>query len=157
MSFGSFWSGIKLIQLDPLTGLRTAPDSPMHSLADHEAIEAPHIHYRDGYYYLFVNWGICCRGVNSTYNIRIGRSRTLTGPYLDRNGVDLLRRGGTLFLGTDGPFIGPGHANILREANRFWFSCHFYDGTDRGRSRFALRPLTWDEEGWPALLLDASP
>jgi len=151
MSFGSFWSGIKLIQLNPTTGLRISPDSRMHALAHQEAIEAPHIHQHDGFYILFVNRGICCRGVNSTYNIRIGRSQTITGPYLDKDGVDLLHGGGTLLLDTDGPFIGPGHANVLRETDRFWFSCHFYDGTDRGRSRLALRPLNWDPNGWPSL------
>jgi arabinan endo-1,5-alpha-L-arabinosidase len=151
MAFGSFWSGIKLIQLDPTTGLRLSPKSPLHSLAQQEAIEAPHIHHHEGYYYLFVNWGFCCRGVDSTYNIRIGRSPVITGPYLDQNGRDLLQDGGTLLLDTDGPFIGPGHANVLREGDRYWFSCHFYDGTDRGRSRLAIVPLTWTPLGWPVI------
>jgi arabinan endo-1,5-alpha-L-arabinosidase len=84
MSFGSFWSGIKLIQLDPQTGKRLAPDSPIHSLAHYEAIEAPHIHEHGDYFYLFVNWDRCCRGVNSTYNAWAaadrspGRSSTTT-------------------------------------------------------------------------------
>src|SRR5688572_26736323 len=62
LSFGSFWSGLKLIQLDPATGKRSAPDSPIYSLARQDAIEAPFIHRHSDHYYLFINWGICCRG-----------------------------------------------------------------------------------------------
>lgn len=151
MAFGSFWSGIKLIQLDPKTGRRIAPDSRIYPLAHYEAIEAPHIHKHGEYYYLFVNWDLCCRGIDSTYNIRVGRSRRIAGPYLDQDGKDLLQGGGTLLLATDGPFIGPGHASVFSEGGRDWFSCHFYDGTDRGRSWLALRPLSWSKGGWPLL------
>jgi len=150
LSFGSFWSGIKLIQLDPATGKRLATNSPVHSLAHTEAIEAPFIYRQGDFHYLFVNWDRCCRGTSSTYNIRIGRSREITGPYLDKDGKDLAQGGGTLFLGSDGPFIGPGHAGIFEEDGRFWFSCHFYDGTQRGASTLAIRPLRWTN-GWPML------
>ena len=149
--FGSFWSGIKLIQLNPETGKRVAPDSKIYSLAHFDSIEAPYIAKHDGYYYLFVNWGMCCRGVNSTYNIRIGRSKTVTGPYLDRNGIDLLAEGGSLFANTDGAFIGPGHASIYSEKGTNWFGMHFYDGTRRGNSTLAIRTLQWTAEGWPQL------
>ncbi len=140
-----------MMPLDPSTGKRIGGDVALHSIAYYSEIEAPHIYYHDGYYYLFVNWDRCCRGVESTYNIRIGRSKTITGPYLDRDGVDLAKGGGTMFLETDGPFIGPGHANILKDGHRFWFSCHYYDATERGRSMFAIRPLEWKNDGWPKL------
>jgi arabinan endo-1,5-alpha-L-arabinosidase len=149
LAFGSFWSGIKMVELDPATGKRIAPDSPMYSLAHYSSIEAPFIHRSGEYYYLFVNWGMCCRGVNSTYNIRVGRSRTITGPYLDKDGKDMLKGGGTLLLETDGPFVGPGHAGIVNEGGREWLSMHFYDATERGASMLAIRPLTWDPDGWP--------
>jgi arabinan endo-1,5-alpha-L-arabinosidase len=123
----------------------------MYSLAHQEAIEAPFIHRHGGHYYLFINWGICCRGTNSTYNIRAGRSGKITGPYLDKAGVDLLRGGGTLVMDSVGPFIGPGHAGIFSEGGTNWFSCHFYDGTRRGAPTLAVRPLHWDAEGWPAM------
>ncbi len=151
LSFGSFWSGIKMIPLDPKTGKRIAPDSPMYSLAHYDSIEAPFIYRHGGYYYLFVNWGMCCRGVNSTYNIRVGRSKKITGPYLDKDDKDLLRGGGSLLLTTDGPFIGPGHAGILRDGGRYWLGCHFYDATERGAGTFAIRPLGWGEDGWPVV------
>ncbi len=152
LAFGSFWTGIKLIQLDPKTGLRIAPDSPIYSLAHYETIEASYIYHHDGKYYLFVNWGYCCRGVDSTYEIRVGRSEKITGPYLDRDGKDMVAGGGTKVLDTDGAFIGPGHAGIYADGEKYWFSCHFYDGTtQRGTSRYALRPMHWDAEGWPVV------
>lgn len=151
LAFGSFWSGIKLIQLDPKTGLRIAPDSEMYSLAHHSSIEAAYIYHHDKYYYLFVNWGICCRGYSSTYEIRVGRCDKITGPYLDREGKDLLLDGGTKMLATDGAMIGPGHAGILEESGKSWFGFHFYDGTQNGASKYAIRPMHWDKDGWPQI------
>ncbi len=159
LSFGSFWSGIKLIELDPTTGRRIAPDSPMYSLAHWDSIEAPYIYRHDGHYYLFVSLGMCCRGVNSTYHTRVGRAEKVTGPYLDRDGKDLLLGGGTLVVDTEKPYIGPGHAGIIEKDGKFWFSCHFYDGTTpRGTSRLSIRPLTWSVDGWPVVgKLDDAP
>lgn len=151
LAFGSFWSGIKLVQLDSATGKCITPDAPLYSLAHHASIEAPFLHRRGSQYYLFVNWGLCCRGTNSTYEIRVGRSSNLTGPYLDKNGMDLLRGGGTPVLGSRGDFIGPGHPGIVNHAGQDWLSCHFYDGRQRGQSVLALRKLGWSEDGWPVV------
>jgi arabinan endo-1,5-alpha-L-arabinosidase len=154
LAFGSFWSGIKLIELDPATGKRIAPDSPIRSLAHHDMIEAAYVYRHGAYYYLFVNWGLCSRGVNSTYNIRVGRSPDITGPYLDKSGVDMRRDGGSLFLGTRGSMIGPGHAGILSENGKDWLSCHFYDGKENGRPTLAILPLQWAADGWPEVAAD---
>jgi len=151
MTFGSFWSGIKLIQLDPKTGKRISPDSRIYSLAHYDSIEAPFIYHRNGLYYLFLNWGMCCRGANSTYNMRVGRSAKITGPYLDKENKDMLHGGGTLIADTQGPFIGPGHPGILKEGDRFWMGMHFYDGTQRGASKYAIRAVTWTSDGWPVV------
>lgn len=153
LSFGSFWSGIRMIQLNPETGKRIAPDSPVYSLAHSEKIEASYVYHHDGFYYLFVNWGQCCRGTNSTYNIRVGRSEQITGPYLDRNNHDLLRGGGSLILDRHGPFIGPGHAGIFSNDGAEWLSCHFYDGTRRGMPTLAILPLKWTADGWPEVAI----
>ena len=149
LAFGSFWSGIRMIQLDPRTGMRIAPDSVLYSLAHHDSIEASFLCRHDDYYYLFVDWDQCCRGTNSTYNIRVGRSRKVTGPYLDQSGVDMLADGGSLVLQTAGAFIGPGHAGIISAGGTNWFSCHFYDGTRGGASTLAILPLRWNANGWP--------
>ena len=151
MTFGSFWKGIYLVQLDANSGLRISADSPVHRLAWTEAIEAPCLTRRDDYYYLFVNWGRCCRGTNSTYEIRVGRSKAITGPYVDRESKNLVEGGGTLFLETSGKFIGPGHVGLFSERGTNWFSYHYYDGENRGRSRLALGQLHWREDGWPAV------
>lgn len=151
LAFGSFWSGIKLIELDPKTGLRLDPGAPIRALAWHDSIEAACLHEHGGWFYLFVNWGLCCRGTNSTYNIRVGRSASVTGPYLDKNGVDLLRGGGSLFLPTTGNQFGPGHAGILERDGTNWFSYHYYDGRSGGMARLGIRPLTWTTNGWPEI------
>lgn len=156
LTFGSYWSGIKLIQLDPKSGKRIAVDSKMYPLAYNESIEASYLCKHDEFYYLFVNWGSCCQGPNSTYNIRIGRSKIITGPYLDKAGVDMLRRGGSVFLATtNGPLIGPGHAGILKANGKEWFTSDF-EGDLRmgGRATLAIMPLRWNAESWPEAMVN---
>jgi arabinan endo-1,5-alpha-L-arabinosidase len=151
LTFGSYWSGIKLIQLDPQTGKRMAPDSKLISIAYNESIEASYLCRHGDYYYLFVNWGSCCQGPKSTYNIRIGRSKSVTGPYLDKAGVDMLHSGGSLFLATtNGPLIGPGHAGTLLAQGKDWFTSDFEaDLRMDGRATLAIMPLRWNADGWP--------
>jgi arabinan endo-1,5-alpha-L-arabinosidase len=151
LTFGSYWTGIKLIQLDPKTGLRAAPDSKIFSLAYNDSIEASYLCRHDEYYYLFVNWGSCCQGPKSTYNIRIGRSKTITGPYLDKAGVGMLKKGGSVFLATtNGPLIGPGHAGTLNAQGKTWFTSDFEgDLRMNGRATLAIMPLRWNADGWP--------
>jgi arabinan endo-1,5-alpha-L-arabinosidase len=149
MAFGSFWAGIQLVELDPVSGKRIKPDSPLYPLAFHKTIEAPCIIFHGGAYYLFVNWGFCCRGMNSTYEIRVGRSNRITGPYVDQKGEDLRVDGGSLFLGNEGTLIGPGHAGVFQEGKNEWLSYHFYDATDGGAATLGIRRLEWDAAGWP--------
>ena len=149
LAFGSYWSGIKLVQLNPSTGGLLQSGSPVYPLAHATAIEAACIQYHQDRYYLFVNWGTCCRGTNSTYNIRVGRSATIAGPYLDKDGKDLLQGGGSLLLGSVGRYIGPGHAGLFAEGGTNWLSCHFYDGARNGAPTQAVLPLRWTTDGWP--------
>jgi arabinan endo-1,5-alpha-L-arabinosidase len=147
--FGSYWSGIKLIELNPATGFRLTPNSPVISLACNTSIEASAICRHGDFYYLFVNWGQCCKGVDSTYEIRVGRSPAITGPFVDQNGLDLLYEGGTPFLSTDGRYIGPGHAAFFTRNAKEYLSCHYYDGTRQGKASLAITPLLWTTNGWP--------
>ena len=151
LAFGSYWSGIKLVELEPQTGKRLAPDSKLFSLAYNESIEASCLCRHEDYYYLFVNWGSCCAGPKSTYNIRIGRSKSVTGPFVDQAGVDMLQRGGSLFLATtNGPLIGPGHAGILNVQGKDWFTSDFEaDLRMGGKATLAIMPLRWNADGWP--------
>ena len=119
-------------------------------LANKNAIEAPYMVERDGLFYLFVNWGNCCQGKSSTYNVRVGRSASVNGPFLDENGVNLVDGGGTLFLETEDNFIGPGHFSIFSDQGNEWFGYHYYDGnTTNGTSKLNLRALRWTTDGWP--------
>lgn len=161
MAFGSYWNGIYIVQLDPATGKRITPTSPMTRLAYNSSIEAAGILQRDNHYYLFVNWGSCCIGVNSTYHMRIGRSTSITGPYLDKNGVNLANNGGSVFLEGTGKYAGPGHAAFFREAGRDWMSYHYYDAgswsggyRNYGTARFDIVPLSWTPDGWPVYTND---
>ncbi len=107
--FGSFWSGIKLIQLDAATG-KPAASPTVYSLAakaSPDPEEGSGITYHDGYYYLFVAVGYCCRGISSTYHIQVGRSASITGPYVDASGTAMLNGGGMDVQGTDAGMIGP--------------------------------------------------
>ncbi len=106
--------------------------------------------YHDGYYYLFVNRGSCCQGANSSYNIRMGRSKTVTGPYLDRYAVDMAHGGGDLFLAASGTQIGPGHFGLLVDDGLEKFSCHYEADLTKHVSVLDIRPLLWNADGWPA-------
>lgn len=157
LAFGSFWDGIRMRELDPATGKLIAEDTPMLSLASRQGagIEAPSIIEHAGKYYLFVSFDQCCKGSSSTYNIRVGRADTVTGPYLDRDGVPLLEGGGTRLLGSTGRFIGPGGQEAIRTTKGDMLAFHYYDGAERGISKLQLTPLNWTEDGWPEL--DALP
>lgn len=160
LAFGSFWKGIHLVQLDPQTGLRRSDDTAVHRLAWHGSIEAPTLTRHGDFYYLFVNWGRCCQGTNSTYEVRVGRSRSVTGPYLDEQDQDLVRGGGKLFLETQGRFIGPGHIGLLEgttSSDTSVFSYHYYDGESAGRSRLGLATLRWRDDGWPVVVQASNP
>ena len=135
MTFGSYWNGIYITKLNPTTGKPIS--SAVTQIADNSQIEASYLYHQGDYYYLFVNFGMCCMGVDSTYNIRVGRSTSVTGPFYDENGVNMVDGGGTLLLGSEGRYIGPGQVGILAQGNVDWMSYHYYDG-DNGGSH--LRP-----------------
>lgn len=159
MTFGSFANGIGLVQIDPTTGkrLNTVTTRIAHSNGAFFAseIEGSSLYKHGGYYYLFFNVGACCSGVNSTYNMRVGRSTSITGPYVDKDGVALLNDGGgTTIYESTGRFIGPGHAGIFQENGRYWLSHHYYDGVSNGASTLGVRELTWSADGWPVMVGD---
>jgi arabinan endo-1,5-alpha-L-arabinosidase len=149
MVFGSFWTGIQLIELDPKTGLRHPTRTGVKQLAWNETIEAASLLKHGGFYYLFVDWGLCCRGLQSTYEIRVGRSRKVTGPYLDADGKNMSTGGGTLFLKSGGDRIGPGHASFIEESGKVRMFYHYYDGRRFGIPTLGDLPLRWRKDGWP--------
>ena len=159
LSFGSFWSGIKLRKLDRTTGKLATDDQNLYSLASRSrgsgtpgAIEAPNLIRKNGYYYLFVSFDFCCRGKDSTYNIRVGRARSVTGPYVDRSGKPMMEGGGTLVVSGSGRWAGPGHCSVLQEKEGDWLVYHAYDTEWRGVSTMRISAIRWDKEGWPAIV-----
>jgi arabinan endo-1,5-alpha-L-arabinosidase len=158
LSFGSFWSGIKLRKLNPATGKLSSEDQKLYSIASRPrtkvlpgAIEAPAIYRRNGYYYLFVSFDFCCRGKDSTYNVRVGRSRQVTGPYVDRTGKSMMEGGGTIIVAGEGRWRGPGHCAVFRDNGGEKLVYHAYDAEMDGAPTLRIEPLVWDSEGWPAI------
>jgi arabinan endo-1,5-alpha-L-arabinosidase len=148
LTYGSYFGYIRLVQLDPKTGQRMNPHDQPRNIAIN--CEASDLIYHDGWYYLLATHGSCCRGADSGYNIRVGRARSVFGPYLDNLGIDMLQGGGKLFVGSGGRVIGPGHFGLLDLGDGVQkFSCHFEADLDRGgASVLEIRPLLW-KDGWP--------
>ena len=148
LTYGSYFGYIRLVELDPKTGTRLHPERQPVNIAINS--EASVMIFREGWYYLLVTHGSCCAGGNSSYNIRMGRSRKVTGPFVDNMGVDMLQGGGKLFAGSSGRHIGPGHFGLLDLGDGVQkFSLHYESDLDRGGiSVLDIRPLLW-RDGWP--------
>jgi arabinan endo-1,5-alpha-L-arabinosidase len=151
MSLGSFWGGIKLVKLDPRTG-KPPEDAKVRPLARRpppDAIEAPFIVRKGDFYYLFVSFDYCCKGARSDYHIVVGRSKDVTGPYVDRDGAPMLEGGGTVVLEGQGSLRGPGHNAVLLRPEGDLLVHHFYDADAAGLVKMQVRSLAWDDDGWP--------
>jgi arabinan endo-1,5-alpha-L-arabinosidase len=149
LTYGSYFGYIRLVQLDPRTGKRLHPERKPVDVAVN--CEASIMIFRDGWYYLLATHGSCCAGAASSYNIRMGRARKVTGPFLDNMGIDMRQGGGKLFASSSGRSIGPGHFGLLDLGGGVEkFSLHYEADLDRcGVSVLDIRPLLW-RDGWPA-------
>ncbi|MGI5149439.1 family 43 glycosylhydrolase [Plantactinospora sp. CA-294935] len=147
LSFGSFWSGIKLIALNPSTGKR--PDTTIRSIAGRNggAIEAPYMFKHGSYYYLWVSFDRCCQGASSTYRIMVGRSTSPTGPFVDRNGTAMTAGGGTQILAGHGSIHGPGHQAVFADTDSEVLVYHYY--ANNGASFLGINLIGYDSAGWP--------
>src|SRR5579871_6340082 len=151
LAFGSFWSGIKMIAIDPTTGKQLASNTTMYSLASRGggAIEGASLMKLGSFYYLFSSWDTCCQGVSSTYNTRVGRSASVTGPYSDEAGTALMSSGGTELLSSYAQYIGPGGGDAFPDGRRWYFAHHYYDGNHAGNPYLQTREIVFDNNGWP--------
>ena len=147
--FGSFWSGIKIIQLDS-TGTRvgTTVTAIAARPSNGGAIEGPFMVRRCGYYYLFTSWDTCCQGANSTYNIRVVRGTSVTGPFADKAGTAALQGGGTLIAQSGGSWAGPGGQSVMFTGTKAYLVYHAYAMSD-GAATLRIADLVWDATGWP--------
>ena len=167
--WGSFWDGIQIARLDstmhiakgekPQTIARRydpsyTPDepNPTSRFAGTNAIEAPFIFKHYGYYYLFGSWDYCCRGAKSNYRVAVGRSKNVSGPYLDRNGKDMANGGGTIVIeGDKKEWEAAGHCAAYNFDGEDIFICHGYSATQNGAALLIQRPISWTADGWPEL------
>lgn len=173
MTFGSFWDGLKIVRLNPdrlsiaedpatlktIASRKPDPSAPNPPApegnpvdAGGNAIEAPFIFRRGEYYYLFTSIDYCCRGEKSTYKMTVGRAKNVLGPYVDKQGRDLARGGGTLLLEGDSDWYGLGHNSVYTFDGTDYIVFHAYDANDRGRPKLRIEKLAWDAEGWPRVV-----
>jgi arabinan endo-1,5-alpha-L-arabinosidase len=169
LAFGSFWSGIKLRRL-AADGQVSKNDTKIYSIAsrekpaeprpakpglpaDWQAVEAPFIVHHDGYYFLFVSWDFCCRGVHSTYRIMAGKAKDITGPYLDQTGVPMSEGGGAQILSGNEAWVGPGGESVLLGAPDDLIVYHAYEAKT-GKPALQISTISW-ADGWPHVVLAA--
>jgi arabinan endo-1,5-alpha-L-arabinosidase len=159
MVFGSFWGGIKMVKLDA-SRTRLAEPQQWHSLAQRAwpdasdkpaEIEGPHILRKNGYYYLFVSWGLCCRKADLTYHVVVGRSKQLAGPYLDRDGKDMNQGGGSLVIAGNAAWKGVGHNSAYTIDGRDLMVVHAYETADDYKQKLKIMDISWDKDGWPTV------
>jgi len=148
LAFGSFWSGLKMIKL---TAAGARADTMIYSIANganqRGSLEGAWIFKRCGYYYLFSSWGACCDGAYD-YNMRVGRSTTVTGPYVDKAGTSLMSGGGTLLVQGNASWGAPGHNSVITYDNRTYNLYHALQG-GRGAATLRIAEILWDADGWP--------
>jgi arabinan endo-1,5-alpha-L-arabinosidase len=156
LTWGSFWDGIKLARIDSATGKLMEGEGKMHTLASRlvgrgepNPIEAPFIISRGDFYYLFASLDFCCRGAKSTYFVACGRSREITGPYVDVNGRPMLEGGASIVIQGNERFKGTGHNAVLRDGERDYLVYHAYDTEHDGTPNLRISPIYWTPDGWP--------
>lgn len=105
-----------------------------------------------GYYYLFVSWDYCCMGSKSTYRVVVGRSKTVDGPYVDRNGTDMREGGGTpVIAGDKKTFEAVGHCAAYHMDGEDFYISHGYSVAHQGAAILVQRKINWTADGWPEI------
>src|SRR5690606_11029383 len=163
LAFGSFWDVLKLVLLEEDLKTIALPEK-WHTIARRKrafnipdteagnaALEAPFIFSKNGYYYLFLSWDYCCRAEESTYKIVVGRSKSVTGPYLDKQGVPLFDGGGTVLLKGNENWYGLGHNSVYTFNQKDYMFFHAYDAHQGGKPKLKILALDWDATDWPIL------
>lgn len=160
LAFGSYWSGLKLMPLDPRTGKPRPGDRTLHSIAYRPApeggdnpIEGAFIFLHEKGYYLFASYDYCCKGLKSNYYVAVGRSERITGPYVGRDGKPLMEGYGTAVL-VERPWAstrwrGPGHCGLMHDGARDLMVYHAYDAENDAKATLRISEVTWDADGWP--------
>jgi arabinan endo-1,5-alpha-L-arabinosidase len=151
LSFGSFWGGLKLVELSPSTGKPINANNLISIAArpnNGGAIEAPVITKHGNYFYLWAAFDSCCKGVDSTYRTMVGRSTSITGPYVDKAGVSMMNGGGTQLLASHGDIHGPGHPAVFTDSDADVLVYHYYNKV--GTAQLGINLIRYDN-GWPTV------
>ncbi len=161
MVFGSFWGGIKMVKLNE-AWTRPAEPQVWRTIAARERpaftrdesggpaeIEAPFIFRKNDWYYLFASWGLCCQQERSTYHVVVGRSRSVTGPYLDKNGRDMLDGGGSVVVRGNRAWKAVGHNSAYTFDGKDVMVLHAYETADKYLQKLKIMDIQWDSAGWP--------
>ncbi|WP_161554500.1 arabinan endo-1,5-alpha-L-arabinosidase [Sinomicrobium soli] len=174
LTFGSHFGGIKLIRLGEdgkmHPGITEISDLARKENTFRNAIEAPALYpgTKNGEegFWLFVNWGTgnsIANGENATYEVKMGWSQDIRGPYLDKEGNSMYDGGGTVFLSNQQTFewdestrIAPGHVGLiygdkLDGTHPDWVSYSYWLKNPPARNgiRMGIQRLGTDEDGWP--------
>jgi beta-xylosidase len=161
LAFGSFWNGLKLVKLNSDLKSVAQPEewhtiskrTRTFGLADTDpgdgALEAPFIFKKNGYYYQFLSWDLCCRGEKSTYKVVVGRSKNITGPYVDKEGKSLNEGGGSLLIQGNENYYGAGHNSAYTFDEIDYIIFHAYDSKQKGRPVLKIKEMQWDADLWP--------
>lgn len=150
LAYGSYNSGIYLLKIDPGTGKTVGERTHISARPFNTQIEAAQLFHRDGWFYQLVSYDGCCAGTSSTYKLVVGRSREITGPYVDRSGKPMTEGGASLVLSTHDWCVGPGQSSMIVDKDgSTLLAHHYYDARLNGRPALAVRRVVWDDEGWP--------
>lgn len=159
LAFGSFWGGLKIVRLteDLLSvdeDINTIPTIASRNfdpeLNKPNSIEGPFIYRKGEFYYLFASIDLCCRGLNSTYKVIVGRSKNVIGPYVDKEGRPLLKGGGDIIIKGNNKYVAAGHNGMYKDGDRDIIVFHAYDRSLDGAPRMVVEMLKW-QDGWPVV------
>ncbi|PPJ51297.1 hypothetical protein CBER1_07868 [Cercospora berteroae] len=161
MTFGSFWSNIYQVEMEspPVARVEGAESKQLAFEPEGEhPEEGPALVKYGGYYYLFFSWGKCCGydasrpGVGEEYRIKVCRSTSATGGFVDKSGKDCTSGGGTVVLESHGNIYGPGGQSVYNDSKDGWLLVYHYVDTTigfaDGQKQFGWNKLDWSS-GWP--------
>ncbi|MNK42105.1 Extracellular endo-alpha-(1-_5)-L-arabinanase precursor [compost metagenome] len=166
MVYGSFFGGIHIIPLNPETGKPAESGfgtliAARDRVTEDGAVEGPYIVYNEKFkkYYLFVSYD----SLFEDYNVRVARSDSITGPYVDYNGREMTDTSyepqykvgnkvlGGYRLGDDPGWIAPGHNSVLKDGENYFIVHHARGEQDKNWSYLHVRKILWTEDGWPVV------
>jgi arabinan endo-1,5-alpha-L-arabinosidase len=148
--YGSFKAGLRMVELSRKTG-KLKQDPPERVTLTTSLGEGSFIITDGDYYYIFASRGRCCAGMRSTYQIVTGRSKTVTGPYVNKEGKSWLDNQYSLFLAGDSTAPGKGHNGFFTDRDSTFIVYHAYTRSANGASLLWIRPLYKDKDGWPTM------